>query len=77
VVQPEDAVWIGTSGGTAEGRKRAFVVAWKSLKILLGMGEGGRGKGKVRFYVQGVTDRGVVLRWERCVYVDVDVDWGV
>jgi mannosyl-glycoprotein endo-beta-N-acetylglucosaminidase len=77
VVQPEDAVWIGTSGGTTEGRKRAFVVAWKNLKTLLGMGEDGRGRGKVRFYVQGVTDRGVVLGWERCVYVDVDVDWDV
>jgi mannosyl-glycoprotein endo-beta-N-acetylglucosaminidase len=32
---------------------------------------------KVRFYVQGVTDCEVVLGWERCVYVDMDVDWDV
>lgn len=77
VGQPENSVWIGTSGGTAEGRKCAFGVVWKSLKVLLGLGDGGVGKGKVTFYVQGVTDRGVVLGWERCVYVDVNVDWDV
>jgi mannosyl-glycoprotein endo-beta-N-acetylglucosaminidase len=77
VGHPEESVWIGTSGGTAEGRKCAFVVVWKSLRGVLGLGDGGVGKGKVRFYVQGVTDRGVVLGWERCVYVDVDVDWDV
>jgi mannosyl-glycoprotein endo-beta-N-acetylglucosaminidase len=77
VGQPEEAVWIGTSGGTAEGRKCAFVVVWKSLRVTLGLENGGVGKGKVRFYVQGVTDYGVVLGWERCVYMDVNVDWDV
>jgi mannosyl-glycoprotein endo-beta-N-acetylglucosaminidase len=79
VGQPEEGVWIGTSGGTDEGRKCAFGVMWKGLRGLLGLGDhdGGVGKRKVRFYVQGVTDRGVVLEWERCVYVDVEVDWDV
>lgn len=52
---PEEAVWIGTS---AEGRTCAFWVVWKSLRELLGLGNSVR-KGKVRFYVQGVTDCGV------------------
>jgi len=75
VGQPEEATWIGTSGGTSEGRKCAFMVGWKSLREVLKAGKQYKGKGKVRFYVQGVTDRGVVLQWDRCVFVDVDVDW--
>jgi mannosyl-glycoprotein endo-beta-N-acetylglucosaminidase len=69
VGQPEEGVWIGTSGGTDDGRKCAFAVTWKSLRELLGLGDGGVGKRKVRFYVQGVTDRGVVLGWERGVFM--------
>ena len=74
VGRPEEAVWIGTSGATGYGRKYAFWVGWKNLRGLLNLGDSGVGKRKVRFYVQGVTDCGVVLGWERCVYVDVDVD---
>jgi hypothetical protein len=55
-----------TSGGTDKGRKCVFGVTWKSLREWEMMVWG-----KVRFYVQGVTDCGVVLGWERCVYVDV------
>ena len=74
---PEAAVWIGTSGATDYGRKCAFWIGWKNLRGLLGLGDTGVRKSKVRFYVQGVTDRGVLLEWDKCVYVDVDVDWDV
>jgi mannosyl-glycoprotein endo-beta-N-acetylglucosaminidase len=76
VEQPEEGVWIGMSRGMDEGRKCAFGVMWKSLRELLGLGDGGVGKRKVRFYVQGATNCSCV-GGERCVYVDVDVDWDV
>ncbi|KAF8999398.1 glycoside hydrolase family 85 protein [Cyathus striatus] len=60
---PEEAKWIGTSG--MDGR-RAFTVVRENL----GLGEGKR---KVRFLVQGVTDRGEVLVWRHCVFVDIDI----
>ncbi|KAF9061330.1 glycosyl hydrolase family 85-domain-containing protein [Rhodocollybia butyracea] len=52
----ENAVWIGTSGYGYEGMRNT------TLRV---------GSGKMRFYIQGVTDKGDVLDWERCVFVDV------
>jgi mannosyl-glycoprotein endo-beta-N-acetylglucosaminidase len=40
VGQPEEGVWVGTSGGTDEGRKCAFGVMWKSLRKVLNLGDG-------------------------------------
>ena len=53
------------------GWVEAFEGVVESLEI------GGVGKKKVRFYVEGVTDRGVVLRWERCAYAEMDLDLDV
>jgi hypothetical protein len=33
VGQPEEGVWIGMFGGTDEGRKCAFGVMWKGLRV--------------------------------------------
>lgn len=62
VGQPEDATWIGTTG--LDGRRNSFAVQ----ETLSSYAKGA----KARFYVQGVTNRGVVLDWDRCVYVDYD-----
>ncbi|KAF9460966.1 glycoside hydrolase family 85 protein [Collybia nuda] len=62
VGQPEEATWIGTTG--LDGKRNSFAVHETLSTHAV--------HGKARFYVQGVTDRGVVLDWERCVYVDYD-----
>ncbi|KDR71031.1 hypothetical protein GALMADRAFT_801556 [Galerina marginata CBS 339.88] len=63
-VGPVDkAVWIGTSGW--DGQKNGFDVLPENLPVPL------PANNKVRFYVQGVTDRGEILAWEKCAYVDV------
>lgn len=59
----DKAVWVGTSG--LSGRRNEFPVISKNLGIVM---EGYR---RVRFYIQGVTDRGEVLEWKRCAFVDV------
>ncbi|KAJ6615525.1 glycoside hydrolase family 85 protein [Mycena sp. CBHHK59/15] len=64
VPRPEDAVWIGTSG--YDGRANAFAVRQTNLPFVDGVK-------MITFYVQGVTDRGEVLRWDQCVFVDVPV----
>ncbi|KAK0490293.1 glycoside hydrolase family 85 protein [Armillaria novae-zelandiae] len=56
--RPEDATWIGTSGYSGDAKK--FVVESPV-------------KTRTRFYVQGVTEHGDVLPWERCVFVDSPV----
>ncbi|KAJ7911101.1 hypothetical protein B0H13DRAFT_2010538 [Mycena leptocephala] len=61
VQKPEDAVWIGTSG--YDGRAHAFAVRQGNLPFDFA------GVKTVTFYVQGVTDRGEVLRWDQCVFV--------
>ncbi|KAG6820456.1 hypothetical protein H0H93_000210 [Arthromyces matolae] len=61
VGQPEQAVWIGTTG--LVGQSQNFKVDLAKLPF--------SSDTKVRFYVQGVTDRGVVLDWTKCVFVDV------
>ncbi|KAJ3797013.1 glycoside hydrolase family 85 protein [Lentinula aff. detonsa] len=77
----EDAVWIGTSGSGYEGTRNTFVVergislssssSVSAPNISTGDGVLSIGTGKMRFYVQGVTESGVVLDWARCVFVDV------
>ncbi|GLB33215.1 putative glycosyl hydrolase family 85 [Lyophyllum shimeji] len=67
--QPEDAQWIGTTG--LEGIRNTFTIVpqdlpfWSEQQV--------KKVSKVRFYVQGVTDRGEVLGWDRCVFVDWDL----
>jgi mannosyl-glycoprotein endo-beta-N-acetylglucosaminidase len=63
-LSPEKAVFIGTTG--LDGRANRFYVDPECLPRDVD------GKGGVRFYVQGVTDRGEVLRWDQCVFVDVE-----
>ncbi|KAI0311227.1 glycosyl hydrolase family 85-domain-containing protein [Amylostereum chailletii] len=61
----EDAVFVGTTGW--DGRRCRFQVERQMLP------EEMRGATSVRYYVQGVTDRGEVMRWDRCVFVDAVV----
>ncbi|KAJ7667092.1 glycosyl hydrolase family 85-domain-containing protein [Mycena rosella] len=60
---PEAAVWIGTSGH--DGRAHAFAVRHANLPFATA------GVKTVAFFVQGVTDRGEVMRWDQCVFVNV------
>ena len=60
-----DAVWIGTSGINGEGK--SFNVLQENLPFTLTPSK------KVRFYIQGLTDQGDVLPWNRCAYVDVSL----
>lgn len=59
---PKKATFIGTTG--LDGRANRFYV---DLALLPDVVEDSEEK---RFYVQGVTDRGEVMEWERCVYAD-------
>ncbi|KAF8173793.1 hypothetical protein K438DRAFT_1850029 [Mycena galopus ATCC 62051] len=63
IQKPANAVWIGTSG--YDGRANAFAVRQANLPFDL------NGVKTVSFYVQGVTERGEVLRWDQCVFVNV------
>ncbi|EIN04359.1 hypothetical protein PUNSTDRAFT_55625 [Punctularia strigosozonata HHB-11173 SS5] len=61
---PGQATFIGTTG--LDGRLHRFFVDDACLpEALQGIG--------VRFYVQGVTDRGRALKWDRCAFVDVQL----
>ena len=59
---PTQATFIGTTG--LDGRANRFYVDWGVLPDAI------KGLKGIRFYVQGVTDRGEVMEWEQCVYVD-------
>lgn len=59
--RPEDATWIGTSGYS--GDAKTFIVESPV-------------RTRTRFYVQGVTEHGEVVPWERCVFVDSPPDDG-
>ena len=59
---PASAVFIGTTG--LDGRANRFYVERACLPT------GWDERPGLRFYVQGVTDRGEVLPWERCATVD-------
>jgi mannosyl-glycoprotein endo-beta-N-acetylglucosaminidase len=54
---------MGTTG--LDGRPNRFYVDWGVLPDAI------KGMVDIRFYVQGVTDRGEVMEWEQCVFVDV------
>ena len=62
---PEDAVFIGTTG--LDGRENRFYVDKASIPSEL------TGATHVRFLVQGVTDRGELLAWDKCTFADVKV----
>ncbi|KAG8220381.1 hypothetical protein J3R82DRAFT_3344 [Butyriboletus roseoflavus] len=59
---PASAVFVGTTG--LDGRANRFYV--ENVCFPTGWDE----RGEVRFYIQGVSDRGEVLPWERCAIVD-------
>ena len=59
---PQKATFIGTTG--LDGRANRFYV---DLALLPNVVKDLKEK---RFYVQGITDRGEVMEWERCVFVD-------
>ena len=62
---PEDAIFIGTTG--LDGTENRFYVDKASIPSEL------EGATRVRFHVQGVTDRGEVIPWDKCTFVDVKV----
>ncbi|KAJ4477293.1 glycoside hydrolase family 85 protein [Lentinula aciculospora] len=73
----EDAIWIGTSGYGYSGMRNSFVVEG-GISLLLAPNTtttAGRtldiGNRKMRFYVQGVTEKGEVLDWTQGVFVEV------
>ena len=59
----ESATWIGTTG--LDGKQKSFRVDPACLPPALSQARA------ARFYVQGVTDRGEILTWDKCVFVDV------
>ena len=62
-LRPEDATFIGTTG--LDGRRERFYVDQACLPPGLEQAK------ECRFYVQGITDRGGIVPWEHCVFVDV------
>jgi len=56
--------WIGTSKAGWSGRQQAFMVFQENLPFLMPVS-------KIRFYVQGVTDFGEVMKLEKCAFIDV------
>lgn len=62
-LKPEDATFIGSTG--LDGRANRFYVDPACLPSGLDNVQ------TVRFYVQGLTERGTLLRWEDCVFVDI------
>ncbi|KAG7089814.1 hypothetical protein E1B28_011463 [Marasmius oreades] len=66
---PSDAVWIGTTKYGLGGRKNVFDVQRENLPPSV---QGHGRKGRVRVYVQGVSETGEVMKWEQCAYVDIE-----
>lgn len=62
----DKAIWIGTSGAGLTGKHKTFTVLHENLPF-------GIPADKVRFYVQGVSDCGEVMKWDRCAFVDVSL----
>ncbi|KAI0368431.1 hypothetical protein BV20DRAFT_969248 [Pilatotrama ljubarskyi] len=60
---PEQATFVGTTG--LDGRENRFYIDAACLPPGIFSAQA------VRFYVQGVTDRGRVLQWQDCAFVDV------
>ncbi|KAG6811951.1 hypothetical protein H0H92_005115 [Tricholoma furcatifolium] len=69
VGQPEEATWLGTTGW--DGQSNKFHVVPGNLPFWTKTSD--EKSTKIRFYVQGVTDRGSVLEWAKCVFVDADL----
>jgi len=65
VSTPENAIFIGTTG--TDGRANRFFVDPRCLPDEIA------GADEVRLLVQGVTDRGDLLKWHQCVFVDISV----
>ena len=65
----EDAVFLGTSGW---GSGSWFGVGPNGLTVRREELPEGLMQGPIRFYVQPVTDRGELLAWENCAFVDYD-----
>jgi mannosyl-glycoprotein endo-beta-N-acetylglucosaminidase len=63
-LNPEMAVFIGTTG--LDGHANRFYVDPECLPGDINE------KKEIRFYVQGVTERGEVMEWDQCVFVDVE-----
>lgn len=63
---PERAIWLGTSD--IDGKLHSFDV--HDIDQLLKSSPESTG---FRFYVQGVTDHGEVLSWDKCVFVDTSI----
>lgn len=59
----DSATWIGTTG--LDGWQKSFRVDPACLPPPVLQAK------TVRFYVQGVTDHGEILTWDKCVFVDV------
>jgi mannosyl-glycoprotein endo-beta-N-acetylglucosaminidase len=62
----DEAIWIGTSGAGWSGKRKAFTILQENLPFEVPAA-------KVRFYVQGVSDCGEVMKWSRCAFVDVSL----
>ncbi|EGO27070.1 glycoside hydrolase family 85 protein [Serpula lacrymans var. lacrymans S7.9] len=60
---PAAAIFIGTTG--LDGYANSFFVSLETLPAEVQAAK------RVRFYVQGVNNRGEVLSWTRCAYVDI------
>ncbi|GBE79054.1 glycoside hydrolase family 85 protein [Sparassis crispa] len=65
VAGPDCATFIGTTG--LDGRENRFYVDSACLPL------SATGACGIRFYVQGVTDWGLVLDWESSTFVDVKI----
>jgi mannosyl-glycoprotein endo-beta-N-acetylglucosaminidase len=65
VCHPEKAEFVGTTGW--DGRMNRFYV--DRVMLPEGLNEGNQ----VRFYIQGVTDRGDIPDWSQCVFVDAKI----
>lgn len=57
------ARWIGTSGW--DGQQNGFDIRADNLPFPVPAGR------RVRFYIRGVTDRGEVMSWGKCAYLDL------
>lgn len=63
---PDDAIFIGTTG--LDGRANRFYIDQASIPPDV------KEAGNVRFLVQGITDRGELLPWDRCTFADVKIE---
>lgn len=58
------ATFIGKAGLRVHVRPNRFRVDWGILTNTIG------GLKEIQLYVQGVTNRGRMMEWEPCVFVD-------